>query len=94
MEPQDPHSKFESGNLGPLSKFKKDTHIMVLPHCFIFYIRSRNFVKEITFHKYSSCPYGPLNKVMCFKLISPGFFRKDFITVDLLYVHEEPFENV
>ena len=62
---------------------------MVLPHCFMFYMRNRNFFKEIIFHEFSSCRYGPLNKVMCFKLISPGFFRKDFITEDLLYKHEK-----
>ena len=28
-----------------------------------------------------------------FKLISPGFFRKDFITEDLLDIHEKPFER-
>ena len=39
------------------------------------------------------CPYGPLNKVMCFKLISPGFFRKDFIKEDLLDIHEKPKQN-
>ena len=37
--------------------------------------------------------YGPLDKVICFKLISPGFFRKDFITEDLLDIHEKYFEN-
>ena len=87
MEPQDPHSKFKSGTLGPLSKFKKETHIMVFPHCFIHYIL---YEKQ----KFFSCPYGPLNKVMCFKSLSSGFFRKDFITEDLLYIHEKPFENV
>ena len=28
-----------------------------------------------------------------FKLISPGFFRKDFITEDLLDIHEKPFKK-
>ena len=42
---------------------------------------------RIICHDFSSCPYCPLNKVMCFKLISPGFFRKDFITWDLLDIH-------
>ena len=46
------------------------------------------------FPRISSCLYGPLNKVMWFKLISPRFFRKDFITEDLLYIHEKPFEKV
>ena len=47
----------------------------------------------VSFVRHSSCPYGPLNKVMCFKMISPGFFRKDFITEGLLDVHENPIEK-
>ena len=38
--------------------------------------------------------YGPLNKVMCFKLIFPGFFRKNFIKEDLLDIHEKAIEKV
>ena len=30
---------------------------------------------------------------MCFKLISPGFLRKDFITEDLLDIQEKLFEK-
>ena len=44
-------------------------------------------------HEFSSYPYGPLNKVIYFKLISPRFFRKDFITEDLLDMHEKPLEK-
>ena len=69
---------------------------MVFLHCFTYYIlyeKLRNFLKEIIFREFSSCPYGPLNKVMCFKLISPGFFGKDFILEDLLDIHEKTFEN-
>ena len=28
-----------------------------------------------------------------FKLISPGFLKKDFLTEDLLDIHEKPFEK-
>ena len=68
---------------------------MVFPHCFTHYIlyEKLSFFKEIIFHKFSSYPYGPLKKVMCFKLISPGFFRKGFIAEDLLDIHEKPFEK-
>ena len=31
--------------------------------------------------------------VLCFELISPGLFRKDFITEDFLDIHEKPFEK-
>ena len=94
--PQDSPSKFKSGTPGPLLKFKKETRIMVFPHCFTYYIvyeKLRNFFKEIIFHEFSWCPYGSLNKVICFKLILPGFFRKNFITEDLLDIHEKPFEK-
>ena len=73
-------------------KFKKETHIMVFLHYFTSYTlyeKLRNFFKEIIFHEFSLCPYCPLNKVMCFRLISPGFFRKDFIIEDLLDIHEK-----
>ena len=42
---------------------------MVFPHCVTYYIlyeKLRNFFEEIVFHEFSSYPYGPLNKVMCF----------------------------
>ena len=95
MGPQDLPSKFKSGTPGLLSKFKKENHIMVFPHCFTHYIlyEKLSFFKEIILHKFSSCPYGPLKKVMCFKLISPEFFRKGFIAEDLLDIHEKPFEK-
>ena len=69
--------------------------MMVFPHYFtyILYEKLINFFQEIIFHEFS-CHYGPFKKVMCFKIISPGFFRKDFITEDLLYIQEKPFENV
>ena len=51
------------------------------------------FFRKIIFHESSSCSYGPLNKIMCFKLISPGFLRKDFITEDLLDIQEKLFEK-
>ena len=69
---------------------------MVFPHCFTYYIlygKLRNFFQEIIFHEFSWCPYDPLNKVSCFKLISPGCFSKDFITENLLDIHEKPFEK-
>ena len=69
---------------------------MVFPHCFtdyILYKKQTIFLEEIIFHKFSSCPYGPLNKVKCFKLISHGLFRKDFITEDLLDMYDKPFEK-
>ena len=47
----------------------------------------------VSFVRHSSCPDGPSNKIMWFKLISPGFFRKDFITEDLLDIHEKPFKK-
>ena len=31
---------------------------------------------------------------MCVKLISPGFFSKDFVKEDFLNIHEKPFEKV
>ena len=74
------------------TKFKKETHIMVFLHyftCYTLYEKLRNFFKEIIFHEFPLCPYCPLNKVMCFRLISPGFFRKDFIIEDLLDIHEK-----
>ena len=48
----------------------------------------------VSFGRHSSCHYGPLNKVMCFRSISPGFFRKDFITEYLLDVHKNLFKKV
>ena len=94
-------SKFKSGTPGPLSKFKKEADIMVFPPSFtiMFYMKTWEtfLTKQFSmnnFPRISSCLYGPLNKVMCFKLISPRFFRKDFITEDLLYIHEKPFEKV
>ena len=69
---------------------------MVLPRCFtnyILYEKLRNFFQEIIFHEFSSCPYDPVNKVMRFQLILPGFFRKDLITEDLLDINEKPFEK-
>ena len=74
------------------AKFKKETQIMVFLHyftCYTLYEKLRNFFKEIIFQEFSLCPYCPLNKVMCFRLISPGFFRKDFIIEDLLDIHEK-----
>ena len=82
--------------MGLLPKFKKESQIMVFPHYFtydILYEKLIIFFQEIISHEFS-CPYGPFKKVMCFKIISPGFFRKDFITEDLLYIKEKPFENV
>ena len=41
-------SKFKRGTPGLLSKFKKETHIMVFPHCFtryILYEKLRNFLR-------------------------------------------------
>ena len=93
---QEPCSKFKSGTSRPFSKFEKETQIMVFHHCFNYYIlyeKLRNFFKEIIFHESSSCPYGPLNKIMWFKLISPGFLRKDFITEDLLDKQDKLFEK-
>ena len=56
------------------------------------FFEGNNFPR-IIFREFPSCPHGPLNKVMCFKLISPVFFIKDFITEDLLDIHEKPFEK-
>ena len=87
-----PPSKFKSESSGLLSKFKKEIHLMVFLHYFTYYTlyeKLRNFFTEIIFHEFPLCPYCPLNKVMCFKLISPGFFRKDFIIEDLLDIHEK-----
>ena len=63
--------------------------------CFCYYIlyEKQNFFKEIILHEFSSYLYGPLKKVICFKWISPRSFRKDFITEDLLDMHEKPFEK-
>ena len=75
--PGPPCQSLKVGPQGTLSKFQKETYIMVFPHCFTYYIlygKLRNFFQEIIFHEFSWCPYGPLNKVLCFKLISPGCF--------------------
>ena len=65
-------SEFKGGTPGPPSKFKKETHIMVFPSCFTCYILyeklinffSGNNFPRIIFHEFSSCLYGPLNKVI------------------------------
>ena len=44
---------------------------MLFSSCFTYYIlyEKQFFFKEIILDEFSSCPYGPLNKVMCFNLI-------------------------
>ena len=60
--------------------WKRDPHNVISLLFLLLYSiwKTEFFFKEIILHEFSSYLYGPLNKVICFKWISPRSFRKDY----------------